>query len=185
MISLGISTMGSSSASIFRDGRLLFAVEEERLSRVKNDASFPILSIKECLLRTNILINEVDYICVYWQPYNFVGRTFSIIKKIINSPFFLKIYLKRINSAFFSKSNKTKYPDFSGRWIDLFIIKKIINKNIGNFRGKIKYIDHHISHQSYCSALNYSKKSINLSFDGGGENYSTKIILMNKKKENY
>ena len=46
MIFLGISTMGSSSASIFRDGRLLFAVEEERLSRVKNDASFPLLSIK-------------------------------------------------------------------------------------------------------------------------------------------
>ena len=174
--------MGSSSASIFRDGRLLFAVEEERLSRVKNDASFPLLSIKECLLRTNILINEVDYVCVYWQPYNFIGRTFSILKKIINSPFFLKIYFKRINSAFFSRTNKTKYPDFSGRWIDLFIIKKIIKKNIGNFRGKIKYIDHHISHQSYCNALNYSIKSINLSFDGGGENYSTKIILMNKKK---
>ena len=45
--------------------------------------------------------------------------------------------------------------------MDRFVYnKKIINKNIGNFRGKIKYIDHHISHQSYCSALNYSKNQL-------------------------
>ncbi len=174
--------MGSSSACLFKDGNLLFAIEEERLSRVKNDASFPLLSLKECLLRTKISISEVDYICVYWRPYNFIGRTFSIFKKIINSPFSIKIYLSRINSSIFSKSNKTKYPDFSGRWIDLFMVKKIINKNIGNFNGKIEYIDHHISHQSYCSALDNSDKSINLSFDGGGENYSTKIVLMNNKQ---
>ena len=182
MIILGITTMGSSSACIFKDGRLLFAVEEERLSRLKNDGSFPLLSIKECLFKTNISINEVDYICVYWQPHKFIGRTISIIKKIINSPFFLKLYLKRINTAIFFRSNKTKYPDFNGRWLDLFMTKKIINKNIGYFNGKIKYIDHHISHQSYCSALSFFNKSINLSFDGGGENYSTKIILINNKK---
>tara|TARA_Y100001970_G_scaffold286912_1_gene410256 strand:- start:1074 stop:2849 length:1776 start_codon:yes stop_codon:yes gene_type:complete len=182
MICLGLSTMGSSSACIFRDGKLLFAVEEERLSRIKNDASFPVLSIKECLLRTNISIKEVNYICIYWQPYRFIGRSFSFAKKIITSPYFLKFYLKRIYSSIFSKSNISKYSDFNGRWMDLFIIKKLINKNIGYFSGKIKFIDHHLSHQFYCEVLSSKNRSINLSFDGGGENYSTKITYIENEK---
>ena len=33
--------MGNSSAALFRDGFLIAAVEEERLSRIKNDNRFP------------------------------------------------------------------------------------------------------------------------------------------------
>ena len=60
MICIGIATMGSSSACIFKNDKLLFAVEEERLTRIKNDGSFPINSIKECLAHTNIKIDEVS-----------------------------------------------------------------------------------------------------------------------------
>ena len=184
MICIGLSTMGSSSASIFRDDKLLFAVEEERLSRIKNDASFPIKSIKECLEKTNIAVEDVDYICVYWKPYNFLGRTLRFTKKIVLSPYFMSFYFKRINTAIFSNSNKNNYADFNGRWLDLFKIKKIFDKKIGIFKGNVKFIDHHMSHQSYCKALANNENSLNLSFDGGGENYSTKIVLIkngNKK----
>ena len=37
---LGICTMGSSSAALFKNGVLISAVEEERLSRRKNDNRF-------------------------------------------------------------------------------------------------------------------------------------------------
>ena len=48
MISIGInySQMHDSSACIARDGEVLFAVAEERLSRVKHDARFPALAIR-------------------------------------------------------------------------------------------------------------------------------------------
>ena len=51
MISLGLnySQMHDSSACIVKDGELLFAVAEERLSRVKHDARFPALAIGACL----------------------------------------------------------------------------------------------------------------------------------------
>ena len=51
MISLGInySEMHDSAACIARDGHILFAVAEERLSRLKHDARFPSLSIEACL----------------------------------------------------------------------------------------------------------------------------------------
>ena len=48
MICLGFnySQMHDSSACIARDGELLFAVAEERISRVKHDAGFPRLAIR-------------------------------------------------------------------------------------------------------------------------------------------
>ena len=48
MLTLGInySQMHDSSACIVRDGELLFAVAEERLSRLKHDARFPQLAIR-------------------------------------------------------------------------------------------------------------------------------------------
>ena len=46
---LGLCTMGTSSAALFRDGFLIAAVEEERLSRIKNDNKFPHNAIKEVL----------------------------------------------------------------------------------------------------------------------------------------
>jgi predicted NodU family carbamoyl transferase len=51
MISMGMnnSQMHDSSACIVRDGEVLFAVAEERLSGVKHDAGFPALAIRACL----------------------------------------------------------------------------------------------------------------------------------------
>jgi predicted NodU family carbamoyl transferase len=50
MITVGINytKMHASSACIVRDGDLLFAVAEGRISRVKHDARFPHLAIKAC-----------------------------------------------------------------------------------------------------------------------------------------
>jgi predicted NodU family carbamoyl transferase len=51
LITSGInySEMHDSVACIARDGHILFAVAEERLSRLKHDARFPSLSIEACL----------------------------------------------------------------------------------------------------------------------------------------
>ena len=51
MISLGFnySQMHDSSACIARDGELLYAVAEERISRIKHDAGFPHHAIRACL----------------------------------------------------------------------------------------------------------------------------------------
>ena len=50
MITLGLnySQMHDSSACLVRDGEALFAVAEERISRLKHDARFPRLAIQAC-----------------------------------------------------------------------------------------------------------------------------------------
>ena len=40
---------GDSSACIMRNGEIIFAIEEERINRIKHWAGLPIESIKACL----------------------------------------------------------------------------------------------------------------------------------------
>jgi carbamoyltransferase len=70
LISLGInySEMHDSAACIARDGHILFAVAEERLSRLKHDARFPSLSIEACLAAAGIRGDQLDFVCFGWPP---------------------------------------------------------------------------------------------------------------------
>ena len=43
-----------SSACLIKDGKLLVAIEEERINRIKHWAGLPINSIKECLKNSKI-----------------------------------------------------------------------------------------------------------------------------------
>ena len=68
MISVGMnySLMHDSSACIARDGEVLFATAEERLSRVKHDARFPASAVRSCLESTGIRPDQVDHIVQGW-----------------------------------------------------------------------------------------------------------------------
>src|SRR5271154_7486200 len=69
MLTLGInySQMHDSSACIVRDGELLFAVAEERISRAKHDAGFPKLAIQACLDFAQVGAQQLDEVCFGWQ----------------------------------------------------------------------------------------------------------------------
>ena len=69
MYILGINAYhADSSACIIKDQNLIFAIEEERIRRIKHWAGFPILSIKNCLDKANIRLSDVDYICINSDP---------------------------------------------------------------------------------------------------------------------
>ena len=54
-IILGINTFhADSSACLLIDGKLIAAIEEERVNRIKHYAGFPSKAIKECLVIANI-----------------------------------------------------------------------------------------------------------------------------------
>ena len=57
MIILGINAYHpDSSACNLVDGKIKFAIEEERINRIKHWSGFPVLSIKACLSSENISI---------------------------------------------------------------------------------------------------------------------------------
>ena len=68
VITLGFnySQMHDSSACIARDGELLFAVAEERISRIKHDAGFPHNAIRACLDFAGVRPDQLDAVCAGW-----------------------------------------------------------------------------------------------------------------------
>ena len=75
MITLGINYFGQpSSCAIVKNGKLVFAVEEERLTRIKQDGSFPIKSVQACLKFLKISIKDVDAIGAATIPERLLKR---------------------------------------------------------------------------------------------------------------
>lgn len=56
------------SAALVRDGRVIAAIPEERLDRIKQSRVFPSLSIQRCLEMSNLTLSDVDEIAIAWNP---------------------------------------------------------------------------------------------------------------------
>lgn len=56
------------SAALVRDGRIVSAIPEERLDRIKQSRVFPTLAIQRCLEMGGITLKDVDAIAVGWNP---------------------------------------------------------------------------------------------------------------------
>jgi carbamoyltransferase len=66
---LGISAYyHDSAATILSDGKIVAAAQEERFTRIKHDAAFPLQAINYCLSKANIALVEIDYIVFYDKP---------------------------------------------------------------------------------------------------------------------
>lgn len=70
MYVLGISAFYHDSAvALLRDGEIVFAAQEERFTRKKHDASFPVRSIAAALKFAGIGLKDVDYFAFYDKPF--------------------------------------------------------------------------------------------------------------------
>ena len=90
MITLGINAFhGDAAACIFKEKKLIAAAEEERFSRIKHTAGFPIEAIKYCLNTCNIDISDVDYVTVNRNPKQKILPKLIYATKNIFNPKFL------------------------------------------------------------------------------------------------
>src|ERR1700687_496955 len=65
MLILGLNMFhADASAAIVEDGKILFAVAEERLNRHKHYGGFPALAVKACLDAAGAKITEVQHVAV-------------------------------------------------------------------------------------------------------------------------
>ncbi|MEE9157633.1 MAG: carbamoyltransferase N-terminal domain-containing protein, partial [Gammaproteobacteria bacterium] len=66
---LGISAYyHDSAAALLRDGDIVAAAQEERFSRKKHDARFPVHATEYCLSEAGTTVRELDYIVFYDKP---------------------------------------------------------------------------------------------------------------------
>ena len=76
-VTLGLNfNHADSSACLFIDNSLKFAVEEERINRIKHWAGVPLLSINECLKYAKIKIEDIDTITINSNPFSNLKKKF-------------------------------------------------------------------------------------------------------------
>ena len=163
MIQLGLSGFyHDSAATIVIDGKVICAIEEEKLSGIKHDSSFPFKAIQWCLEYTKITIDEIDMVCWYENP----NDKFERVKETIGKWGGLRFPMK--------------WRQFLKRWNQSEGNLKGILKSIG-YDGIITYTQHHLSHLALSYYTSPFDKAIGLSIDGVGERETIYAAMCDNK----
>ena len=168
MYILGIHYYGhNTSVALFKNNKLLFAIEEERLSRKKNDGSIPYLGISEILKKYKLKINDIKVISFATIPEKLIKEKYL--------KYTLEDYANRKEIFFEEKSFENL------RFLNTF--EKNFKKKLG-FHNKIFFFNHHLCHLYASYYLSGFKDALCVSIDGLGEIESTMIgsIKSNKHK---
>ncbi len=156
MIILGLNAYhGDAAACIMKDGKILFALEEERIRRVKHWAGLPTEAIKACLAFTQIEFTDIDVITISRDP---KAKLFEKIKFAATKIFSLKSIKNRSNNAF-----------------TISTLKEDILKSLGlnHAKAKVVFVEHHRCHLASSFYVSPFQKSALLSIDGFGDFSST------------
>jgi carbamoyltransferase len=163
MITLGVNytKMHDSSACIVRDGELLFAVAEERISRVKHDASFPCLSIQACLEYSRIRADQLDEVCIGWPT---AGPGFRHDLKCLATGELPLTYLNLLTSTLHFLSMRHQGGG-----------AKKFRQQFGNVKARVRFMDHHLAHALSAYAYSGFSEAAVVVMDGRGAWEATSI----------
>jgi carbamoyltransferase len=163
MISLGInySQMHDSSACIARDGEVLFALAEERLSRVKHDARFPVLAIQACLDFAGLRAGDLDFVCQGWSRPRVAFLHDLSCYASGKQPADLHAFL-----------NSTRH--FASMWHQRGGENRF-RQAFGSPKGAFRFVDHHVAHAISAYSFSGFDDAAVLVLDGRGSWEATSL----------
>lgn len=159
---LGVSGLyHDSAACLVQDGRITAAAQEERFTRKKHDASFPIQAIEYCLREGGVEPGSLDVVVFYEKP---LTKFFRIMRTHLErAPRTLPSFLSAIPSWFQQKL-----------WLTYTIEKAL--KSIGHPNPRrVFYCEHHESHAASAFFPSPFDEAAILTMDGVGEWATTTI----------
>lgn len=148
---IGISAFyHDSAACLLKNGRILAAAQEERFTRKKHDADFPLHAIRYCLTEAGIGISDLDLVAFYDKP-------------LLKFERLLETYLTYAPLGV--RSFLTAMPVWLKRklWIP-----RIIERELG-YSGDILFPEHHHSHAAAAFFPSPFDRAAFLTMDGVGE----------------
>lgn len=163
LLTLGInySQFHDSSACIVRDGRLLCAVAEERLSRIKHDARFPALAIHACLDLVGVRPDQLDHVGFGWPRPWAVFRhdlaDYACGRRPVS-------YANLLNST--RKFLNLQGPQEGARRFAL---------NFGPTKARMHFVNHHFAHAISAYAYSGFREAAVVVVDGRGAREATSI----------
>jgi carbamoyltransferase len=158
MYILGINAYhGGASACLIHDGQLIAAVEEERFSRIKYQAGFPVRAIQHVLQAAGITPHELDHIGIGRDP------SANLLQKVLYSlgrrPSF-NLIRDRLQ-------NTMKVGGLEQVFCELLGLAK------GSVRATFHNVEHHRAHMASAFLVSPFTDAAILSVDGSGDFITT------------
>jgi carbamoyltransferase len=166
LIILGLSAFYHDSAcALVRDGEIVAAAQEERFTRKKFDARFPVHALRWCLQQAGIALSEVDQITFYDKPFLKFERL-------------LETYVNFAPAGF--KSFRMAMP----LWLSekLFLKRLLVGKlrqiEPGvDWHARLLFSEHHLSHAASAFFASPFQDAAILTMDGVGEWTTTSLAV--------
>ena len=167
---LGISAFyHDSAAALLCNGEIVTAVQEERFTRKRHDASFPKKSILYILKSSKISLADIDFIVFYDKP-------FLKFERLIET------YLANIPQGF--SSFRIAMPI----WLkEKLFLKSMLNREFKKISKKfnskkILFTEHHFSHAASAFYPSPFDEAVVLTLDGVGE-WATSTVAIGKQNK--
>ena len=166
MIILGINAYhADASAAILVNGKLIAATEEERFTRTKHWAGFPVQAIAFCLHEAGVALKDVDYICIGRDPKAKFNKKMAFM---LQSP--LAVLKYAVNR--FGNAKKIKSIAQELQKVDATL-------SVEALEAKIQNVEHHRSHLASAFYPSPFEEAAILSIDGAGD-FTTTMLARGK-----
>ncbi len=153
---LGISAhYHDAAAALVVDGVVVAAIQEERLSRIKNDAALPIHAARACLRRAGLAPGDLDAVVFYENPFAKLERVLMWLLR--SFPRSYRQFPRAIADQLGSK---------------LWVLDHL-SEQLGVDRVKVEHADHHRCHAASAFFLSPFENAAVLTIDGVGESATT------------
>ncbi len=160
MIVLGVNDGHNASAAIVQDGRLVAALQEERLTRKKNQPGFPRRAVETILKMKGMTPSDVDYIAMGGYETAFPGEEAN-----------LRAYAA--SSSWSENVKRLAKKTFIQKIVRSQRMKHRIKETIyAGFReDQVRFVEHHMAHAAaaYYGLANYDDDILVLTCDGYGD----------------
>jgi carbamoyltransferase len=158
MIVVGISAFyHDSAAALVRDGAIVAAAQEERFTRRKHDAGFPLQALQFCLRQAGVTAEQIDYVAFYDKPFLKFERL-------------LETYLA------FAPRGFTSFRMALPLWLrEKLFLKDFLAKRLKSLApavdwpAKLLFGEHHLSHAASAFYPSPFDEAAVLTLDGVGE----------------
>lgn len=172
MLVLGISAYyHDSGACLIKDGNIIAAIQEERFTRKKHDASFPSNAIKNCIKIASIKSNDISSVVFYEKPFIKFERLLETYLAFAPKGFssFAKAMPLWIKDKLFQKSKLIEELNIT------------LGENI-DWKERLLFSEHHLSHAASAYFPSPFNNAAVLTLDGVGE-WCTSSLALGKKNE--
>ena len=158
MLILGLNMFhADASAALVQDGRVVFAIAEERLNRIKHYAGFPALAVQACLNAVGAKISDIDHVAVGQDSDANLAK---------------KVQYALANPAKILNFIRLRQRKEAMRDVRSLLVKALAT-DPESLRFQEHHLEHHIAHIAsayYCSPW---EKAAGFSYDGSGDFVST------------